>query len=142
MVRNTIPGNPKSMCWYLVTAIDEGDDSDGPSSHASEVLDKYWEGRPKTAVVTKGKRSRPSGASATGSPSAQPKSKATRTNGSSKRKPIKVEDDEQEEEIGFDKTHIDSMDKYEDVSDWETLVESVDTIERGSDGLLKVYLTM
>ena len=34
------------------------------------------------------------------------------------------------------------MDRYEDIQSWEELVESVDTIERGADGTLKVYMTM
>ena len=116
------------------------DDSNGSSSHANEVLKQYWDGRPKPTAVSKGKRRRQSGASAT--PSSQRKLRVLRANGSTKRKPIKMEDDEEEEEIGFDETHIDSMDKYKDVSNWEKLIESVDTIERGSDGVLKVYLTM
>jgi hypothetical protein len=33
------------------------------------------------------------------------------------------------------------MEKYKDIADWEGKVESVDTIDRGSDGLI-VYMTM
>jgi hypothetical protein len=42
----------------------------------------------------------------------------------------------------FVKTHVDSIDKYADVKNWEKLVAEIDTIERGSDHKLLVYMTM
>lgn len=42
----------------------------------------------------------------------------------------------------FERSHVDSSDKYQDVKEWEEIVQSVDTIEKGSDGRLMVYLTM
>jgi chromobox protein 1 len=55
------------------------------------------------------------------------------------KKPLAADEDE---EPDFEQTHVDAMDKYKDVGDWEDLVENVDTIERGSEGDLKVYMTM
>jgi hypothetical protein len=54
------------------------------------------------------------------------------------------EDEEEEEDMGDDfvRTHVDSIDKYEDVKDWEKLVAEINTIERGSDNKLLVYMTM
>jgi len=43
---------------------------------------------------------------------------------------------------GYDETHNDDLQKYLDVEDWEDLVASVDTIERGHDETLIVYMTM
>lgn len=53
-------------------------------------------------------------------------------------------DDESEDDLGpdFVKTHVDSVDKYAEIKDWEKLVMEVDTIERGSDNQLLVYMTM
>lgn len=45
-------------------------------------------------------------------------------------------------EDDFVKTHIDNIDKYADVKDWEKVVAEIDTIERGSDNKLLVYMTM
>ncbi|ORX38262.1 hypothetical protein BD324DRAFT_345905 [Kockovaella imperatae] len=51
---------------------------------------------------------------------------------------------EEEEDFAedYEETHVDSMNKYEDVRDWEDLVASVDTIERGREDVLMIYLTM
>ena len=53
-------------------------------------------------------------------------------------------DDESEDDLGpdFVTTHVDSVDKYAEIKDWEKLVMEVDTIERGSDNQLLVYMTM
>lgn len=67
---------------------------------------------------------------------------AKTANGSTKCKSEPVEVDDELEEVGFEQSHVDMMDRYEGFRDWEDLVESVDTIERASDGTLKVYLTM
>ena len=53
--------------------------------------------------------------------------------------PIEIDEDDEHERF---KLHLDSMDKYQDVMDWEALVGSVDAIELGKDGELKVVLTM
>lgn len=47
-----------------------------------------------------------------------------------------------DDEPGFDDSHVDSIEKYEDVQDWESLVEGIDTIERSHEGTLQVYMTM
>ena len=120
------------------------------SDHAEEIRKAYWKKEPKTNTTQKGtKRSRPSSSSvtaATPTPTSQRKPKASRVsnvNGSSKGNPVKVDHEEEEEDESlYVQTHVDAMDKYEDVKSWEDLVESVDTIERGNDGELKVYLTM
>jgi hypothetical protein len=39
-------------------------------------------------------------------------------------------------------THPDDLAKYIDVENWEDLVASVDTVERGPDDTLIVYMTM
>lgn len=43
---------------------------------------------------------------------------------------------------GYEDSHQDDLSKYLDVEDWEELVQSVDTIERGEDDTLLVYMTM
>lgn len=57
-----------------------------------------------------------------------------------KRKTAPVE--EIEDEAPFDESHVDSVEKYKDVPDWESKVTSIDTIERSNDGSLQVYMTM
>lgn len=54
------------------------------------------------------------------------------------------EDEEEEDDVGDDfvKTHVDSIDKYANVKNWEDLVAEVNTIERGPDNKLLVYMTM
>ena len=113
------------------------------SSHAEVIVSKYWDSRPKTAIkqtnIGTAKRGRGSfrgGVTRT--------TKNTRTSqaaaGASKRKTIPIDDEDDAPE--YEETYVDSMDKYQDVRDWEELVQSVDTIERGADNMLKVYMTM
>ncbi len=52
------------------------------------------------------------------------------------------EDDDEEDDLAYEKTHVDSVAKYEGVEDWEHAVDKIDTIERASNGKLVVYLTM
>jgi hypothetical protein len=52
------------------------------------------------------------------------------------------EDEPEEEEPRYSQTHVDDINKYEDIDDWEPLVESVDTIVNNEQGHLLVYLTM
>ena len=54
------------------------------------------------------------------------------------------EDEEEEDDVGDDfvKTHVDSIDKYANVKNWEDLVAEVNTIERGPNNKLLVYMTM
>ncbi len=143
MDRSTIPGNQKNTCtlnFFLHPAS-----SDQGRSHANDVRKKYWAGRPKTTVVQKGKRGRQSTTFTRSTElGSQRKSKIQRTapNGSAKREAAPAVEDDEDEEDGFELTHVDEVDKYADVISWEELVESVDTIERGNDGVLKVYFTM
>ncbi|EIW68418.1 hypothetical protein TREMEDRAFT_69362 [Tremella mesenterica DSM 1558] len=105
-------------------------------SHADGIVKAYWETRPKTIEKVK-KRSRQSS-----TPVKMDKKPRTSksANGSSRRKPISVDEDD----VGpdWEETHVDAVDKYEDVRDWEELVSTVDTIERGEGGTLLVYMTM
>ena len=57
----------------------------------------------------------------------------------SRKKAIQEEEDDVPD---LEMTHADSIEKYEDVRDWEELVVSVETIERGKGNELLVYLTM
>jgi len=50
--------------------------------------------------------------------------------------------DDDDEMPGYDETHDDDLNKYLDVQNWEGLVASVDTIERGQDETLIVYMAM
>ena len=77
------------------------------------------------------KRGRPSGAASS--------SRGGARNGRGGIKRKQEEDDIAED---YEETHVDSMDKYEDVRDWEDLVASVDTIERGKEDQLMVFMTM
>jgi hypothetical protein len=99
-----------------------------------------------------GKRGRPSGSAAATSKSApavkgSSKGKANDKAASApakagrKRKNAPVEE-VSDEEPGFDQSHVDSVEKYKDVADWENKVLSIDTVERGPDGVLQVYMTM
>ena len=44
--------------------------------------------------------------------------------------------------MSLELSHPDDLDKYMDIADWEDLVASIDTVERGSDDTLIVYVTM
>lgn len=60
------------------------------------------------------------------------------------KQPAEPEDEVDDDGMGADfvKTHVDSIDKYADVKDWEKVVAEIDTIERGSDNKLLVFMTM
>lgn len=62
--------------------------------------------------------------------------------GASRRKAIPVDDDDDAIELSYAETHVDPVDKYMDVDDWEDLVDNVDSMERVADGSLSIYLTM
>jgi chromobox protein 1 len=116
--------------------------------HANNLVSDYWAKNPKPEMGVK-KRGRESTSSQQPAPRAAkaPRQSASATtsrssgmNGKQSGQP----DDESEEDVGDDfvKTHVDSVDKYADVKDWENLIMEVDTIERGSENQLLVYMTM
>ncbi|BEJ15796.1 hypothetical protein CspHIS471_0504010 [Cutaneotrichosporon sp. HIS471] len=96
--------------------------------HARDMIDAYIATQPKHAP----KRGRPSSAT----PS-KPPAKRGRQSKASQAKAA-VDDDE----LTFSDTHIDLADKFMDIPDWEPLVKQVDSMERGSNSQLAVYLTM
>ena len=91
--------------------------------------------------MKKEKRARPSTSSqaAAGRAAKAPRVSAARRNG---RAAKDASDDEDDGVPDFNKSHVGSSDKYQDVKDWEEIVQSIDTIEKGSDSKLMVYLTM
>lgn len=99
-------------------------------------MSRYWQTRPKPAAKSEqppAKKARGNGKSAT------PVAKSGRTPGRPKRKTPIEEDDTP----GYNETHTaDLLQKYMAVPDWEDLVASIDTIERGEDDTLIVYMTM
>ena len=97
------------------------------------MINKYWAGIPKTdeKLLNKNKHRQFSEGS-----KAPP---AKRVNGRGKGK--QVEPSPSPEELDWDKSHLDDVEKYKDVEDWEELVASVDTVERTDKGLT-VFLTM
>ncbi|GMK55883.1 hypothetical protein CspeluHIS016_0209390 [Cutaneotrichosporon spelunceum] len=95
--------------------------------HARDMIDAYIATQPKHAP----KRGRPSG-----TPS-KPSAKRGRPSKASQAK-VTVADNE----LAFSDTHNDPFDKFMDIPDWEPLVKQVDTMERGSNGKLAVFLTM
>jgi hypothetical protein len=123
-----------------LTSLDYAHVTHSHRSHAESIVKKYWESKPKNVArpaPTTSKRGRPSTSSQ--QPAAR---KAPRQSNGSSKKSDKRAEEEEEDELDFDTTHVDSMEKYKDIADWEEKVESVDTIDRGSDGVLIVYLTM
>lgn len=109
--------------------------------HATALLSKYWSTRntkPTKAVpAPSNKRGRPSKGKA---PAHQPPAKmAKTTNTRTKRAaPRRAYDGP----ANTDDTYQDDLSKYLDVEDWEDLVQSIDTMERGPDGTLLVFMTM
>lgn len=49
---------------------------------------------------------------------------------------------EDEPAIEYEQTYTDGIGRYDDVKDWEKVVESIDTVERNSENSLIVYVTM
>jgi hypothetical protein len=111
--------------------------------HASEIVQNYWASVPKTELGVK-KRGRPSN-TASAPPRSGKASKTARQSTASNGRKARAAVEEDEESVvvqDYFESHVDPMTKYEDVEDWEELVASVDSVERGSDGELMVYLTM
>lgn len=112
--------------------------------HATDLVSNYWAKQPKSELGVK-KRGR---ASTSAKPEPEPRPAKTprvfTTRNGSAANPTKARQESVEDLPGPDwqSTHVDSFDKYEDVADWEDLVASVDTIEKGSNNELLVYLTM
>lgn len=98
------------------------------SEHARDMIDAYLANLPKHSA----KRGRQS----MGTPSKPPAKRGRPSKASLAAKAI------EDEEITFPDTHTDSADKFMDVADWEPIVKQVDSIERGSNNDLAVYLTM
>lgn len=104
------------------------------SEHARDLIEEYWDKRPKATGGSARKRGRPSNVS-TGTPSRA--TKRGRTSGAAATSAAP-----EDEELNYPDTHIDSDAKFKDIADWEGLVKQIDTVERGSDNELSVYLTM
>jgi hypothetical protein len=106
-------------------------------------LHAYWSKQPKPDLA-KEKRGRDSAAPS----SSRKAARMGQANGSgagagaSRRKAIPVDDDDDAIELSYAETHVDPVDKYMDVDDWEDLVDNVDSMERVADGSLSIYLTM
>ena len=117
------------------------------SEHAKNLVSEYWLKQPKTELGVK-KRGRASNSSQPAARAAKaPRQSTNGTRGSARKetRPTEAADEEEEDDgmgADFVKTHVDSIDKYADIKDWEKLIAEVDTIERGSDNKLLVYMTM
>ncbi len=133
------------------------------SSHSlsHDLIDEYWAkngGRP----VKSGKQTgRPSKSSQAASAPAASSSARKRRNASPVERSIdvdkptsskrhrgvssgsNVEDGvgEDDNEV-FAETHMDPMDAYKDLADWEDKVATIETIERGANNNLVVYMIM
>lgn len=86
------------------------------------------------------KRGRQSKASTAAVPTPK-KPRASRSSQAAMRQdsPPESEDDAA---IEYEQTYTDGIGRYDDVKDWEKVVESIDTVERNSENSLIVYLTM
>ncbi|KAL7422410.1 hypothetical protein Q5752_003056 [Cryptotrichosporon argae] len=136
---------------YLISWVGYGPEHNtwekqGNVEHARDIVEQYWKKVPKSQPVRKrgpGRTSTSSQASSSSRPAKQARtSRANGANGANKGEAIDIHDDDDDEKAGFDLTHVGSVDKYIAVKDWEPLVASIDTIERGEDGKLVVYLEM
>ncbi|KAK4687303.1 hypothetical protein P7C73_g2814, partial [Tremellales sp. Uapishka_1] len=117
--------------------------------HAPEIVNKYMSKIKAAAPPITKKRGRQSASSSAPPPKA--KVAKTRMNGrgagAGKRSaPIDVDEEELEDKgdptVTYETTHVDSMDKYEDVMDWEEVVTEIDSVERGPGDKLNVYMSM
>ena len=111
------------------------------------MITKYWANKPKNATKPMAASSSKPGRGA--GTTSRRGGNAPRTNGTTRgrRGAVTEEDEEEEEGPDFGDTHVDSLEKYKDVGDWEELVQSIDTIERtagdgDNEGMLMIYLTM
>lgn len=86
------------------------------------------------------KRGRPSKASQAAAPTPK-KPRASRASQVVERQDSPPESEE-EPIIEYETTYTDGIGRYDDVKNWEKVVESIDTVERTSDNSLIVYLTM
>lgn len=116
------------------------------SEHSKNLVSAYWAKTPKTELGVK-KRGRPSTSSQSAARAAKaPRQSTTSTTGAARNEKQSAEPEDEDEDDGmgadFVKTHVDSIDKYADVKDWEKVVKEIDTIERGSDNKLLVFMTM
>lgn len=112
--------------------------------HATSLVSEYWAQQPKTDLGVK-KRGRPSAGQTERATKVPRKSAngATRGRASKGKQPAEPGREEEEDDtLEFSTTHVDSIEKYQDVKDWEDLVKQVDTVERSSDNKLIVYVTM
>ncbi|WOO78381.1 Chromo domain-containing protein 2 [Vanrija pseudolonga] len=107
--------------------------------HAEDLVKSYWEKQPKETAGNVRKRGRPSAADAASSPKPKKGRPESASNANTRADTASVSDDDVTD---YHQTHIDSVEKYMDIPDWEDLVKSIDTVERTSDGQLMVFLTM
>jgi hypothetical protein len=119
-----------------------------PSEHANNLVSEYWAKQPKTelGVKKRGRQStsaQPAARAAKAPRKADPTStKAAVGNGMQRAPTENLEESEDDLGPDFVRTHVDSIDKYLDVKDWEKIVDEIDTIERGPDNQLLVFMTM
>lgn len=123
---STTPGSRKKTCtyhgWLTAPSIILSDHSD----HAKDIVSAYWSKQPKDAALgsIRKRKSEP----------AEPPRRRRPSKAASRAESVEHE--------AFADTHVDAIDKYADVADWDDLVKTVDTIERTGEDRLIVYLTM
>ncbi|EKD02210.1 hypothetical protein A1Q2_03572 [Trichosporon asahii var. asahii CBS 8904] len=114
------------------------------SEHAQELIDAYFAEHPESKAKRDDppvkKRGRPSKASSAAAPTPK-KPRASRASQAAVRQDSPPES-EDETNIEYEQTYTDGIGRYDDVKDWEKVVESIDTVERNSENSLIVYLTM
>lgn len=114
------------------------------SEHAQELIDAYFDEHPESKAKRDDppvkKRGRPSKASTAAAPTPK-KPRASCASQAAVRQDSPPES-EDEANIEYEQTYTDGIGRYDDVKDWEKVVERIDTVERNSENSLIVYLTM
>ncbi|AAW44506.2 hypothetical protein CNG01300 [Cryptococcus deneoformans JEC21] len=117
---------------------------------AEEAVAAYWESQDKTAAAPR-KRGRQeaytaSQASITPKPeSSKQAAKKARTSTAAngiKASVDKGEGDEGASDDDIDRQYSGNLDKYNDLKNWENVVQNIETVEQGEGGQLIVYATM
>jgi hypothetical protein len=104
------------------------------SKHAQEILQAYWDKKPKVAQVTKRKSTAADEPPAKRGRGRPPTGRTSKAAAAAK--------EESPDEVYYADTHRDTVDKYKDIASWEDLVKTVDTVERNHHNELSVYITM
>lgn len=109
-------------------------------SNAPELLKQYWASAPRREATKKATKT--STTTKRKAPAAAPTSNKRKRGSAAASQAVQEPEETFEEDHEYSKSHVDQSTPYDNETNWEELVKSIETVERTEDGQLMAYMTM